>query len=165
MKKIYLHLKEGVTYSHVQEIGKTILVPMCYKHIAELMEVRHCAFQTFEIVTNTTQAIIAEIDNKIVGFSVFNHLKGDKEILDIFGYVDPNHRRKGIYLEMERCLYVKYTLANKINCIRSYSHTKNEVSTYFCKKVGIDLCISEETPESYEYIWRPTKLNLAKFSL
>ena len=69
--------KEGVTYSLVVAIGETPLVPLFYKHIAELMEAGHCTFHTFELVTNYTSAIIAEVDSKIVGFDLFNH---DKKI-------------------------------------------------------------------------------------
>jgi GNAT superfamily N-acetyltransferase len=143
--------KEGVTYSHVPAIGKTCLIPLFYKHLAELMEVGHCSLQTFENVTNSTQAIIAEIDGKLVGYDVFNHNIENKSMFDVFTYVDPDYRKRGIFTEIEMCL-LKYAKYNKDDYIHSHVSVKNEASVHACRKLGFNLFISEDSPEYYEYV-------------
>jgi len=152
MNKLHMLIKEGVTYSLVPTIGGTCLVPLFYKHIAELMEAGHCTFHTFEAVTCNTSAIIAEIDNKIVGFDFFDHDKAKRVAFDFFVYVDPDYRRRGIFTEIENCLYVLYAKANNINYIKSLVSINNETSIQASKKLGFELFISEHSPGYYECI-------------
>jgi GNAT superfamily N-acetyltransferase len=151
MKSTQIQTKDGVTYSHVPEIGGTILVPMFYKHMAELMEAGHCTFQTFNYVTYSSQGILAEIDNKPVGFGVFNHKKGEEEMFDFFTYVDPAYRQRGIFVQLQNSL-LKYAKENKVGYINSFISIKNEVSIKAHRKMGYDLFISENLPEFYQYI-------------
>jgi GNAT superfamily N-acetyltransferase len=151
MKSVQIQKKDGVTYSHVPEIGGTILVPLFYKHLAELMEAGHCTFQTFNRVTDTSQGIIAEIDNKIVGFGIFDHKKGEEELFDVFIYVDPDYRQRGIFVQLQNGL-LTYAKNNKVDYINSFISIKNEVSIKAHRKMGYDLFISEYLPEFYQYI-------------
>jgi RimJ/RimL family protein N-acetyltransferase len=151
MNSLKIKTKDGVTYSHVSSIGRTILVPMFYKHLSELMEIGHCSLQTFENVTNSTKAIIAKIDDKLVGYDVFNHNIENKSMFDIFTYVDPDYRKRGIFTEIEMCL-LKYAKDNKVDYIHSHVSVKNEASVHACRKLGFNLFISEDSPEYYEYV-------------
>jgi len=151
MKSVQIQKKDGVTYSHVPEIGGTILVPMFYRHMAELMEAGHCTFQTFNRVTDTSQGILAEIDNKPVGFGVFDHKKEAEELFDFFTYVDPDYRQRGIFVQLQNCL-LKYAKDNKVDYINSFISIKNEVSVKAHRKMGYELFITKELPEFYQYI-------------
>jgi RimJ/RimL family protein N-acetyltransferase len=151
INKIEMQPKDDISYSHLLTIGGTYLVPLFYKYMAELMETGHCTLDTCEQVTNTTQGIVAEIDTKIVGFGVFEHLEGEKTMFDFFTYVDPNYRQRGIFTEIQNGL-LKYAKENKIEYIHSYISIKNEVSIIAHKKMGYNLVISKSMPEFYEYI-------------
>ena len=151
MKSVQIQKKDGVTYSHVPEIGGTILVPLFYKHLAELMEAGHCTHKTFYLVTDSTQAIIAEVDDKIVGFLIFNHDKVMKTTYNALGHINIDYRRRGIFTEIKMCL-LKYAKDNKVDYIHSHVSVKNEASVRASRKLGFDLYISQDLPEYYEYV-------------
>ena len=150
MDKIELQTKEGVTYSFVQAIGGTRLIPLFYKHIAELMEADHCTFDMFR-VTDDCRGVIAEIDNKIVGYGVFDHNKKTKELFDFFTYVDPDYRQRGIFLQLQNGL-LTYAKINKVECVNSFVSVKNEVSVKAHRKAGFDLFLAKNVPGFYQYI-------------
>lgn len=150
MNKSEIQTKDGVTYSHVSAIGETSLVPSFYKNVAELMEVGYCTFHTFSNVTDSTQAIIAEIDNKIVGYDLFNHYKESKIMFGFFIYVDPDYRQRGIITQTLRCV-VKHAKDNKVDFFQGLISIKNEISIQAHIKAGFDLFISEDSPEYYEF--------------
>ena len=148
MKKIHLHTTEGVTYSLVEAIGGTRLVPLFYKHMAELMEAGHCLFTTFNQPTNKSQGIIAEIDNKIVGFLLFH--KKPESMSGIFGYVDPNYRQRSIFALIMKCWYA-YAKDSKSRYVEGYVSAKNEISIHAHNTLGFSLFFDENF-KIYKYV-------------
>jgi GNAT superfamily N-acetyltransferase len=151
MNKSEIQTKDGITYSHVPAIGRTILVPLFYKHIAELMKAGHCTFHTFDTVTDSDQGIIAEIDNKIVGYEVFSHDKEKKLMFEYFVYIYPEYRRRGIFAHIQGCV-LAHAKANDIYYTQSLISIKNEVSIKAHINLGFDLFITKEMPGYYQYI-------------
>jgi hypothetical protein len=146
-----IQTKDGVTYSHVPEIGGTILVPLFYKHIAELMKAGHCTHKTFYLVTDSTQAIIAEVDDKIVGFLIFNHDKEMKTMYNALGHINIDYRRRGIF-ELINKSWHTHAKINNTDYVQGYISVENGVSVKAHRKMGYDLFISKDFSGYYEYM-------------
>jgi len=106
MTNIILGSLGEATCSLVPAIGETPVVLAYYRTITNLMEAGHCPLRIVENITNRTRAIIAEIDSEIVGFILFaiKYDLEEKPTWIFLSYVNPSHRRRGIYKLMYSCL-------------------------------------------------------------
>lgn len=124
-----------VVIKNTTAIGYTPVLPFFMKHFADLCD-RGWAHPIFT-ATNTTRAIYAEIDNKVVGHIVYN-IQDDnvKTAWILLSAVDPDYRQRGIYNLMHKQFeaVIKKLGSKKI---ASYVHVDNKPRQASCESVGM----------------------------
>jgi ribosomal protein S18 acetylase RimI-like enzyme len=117
--------KQGATVivKHTAQLAYSPALPVFMKHHSALMTAGHA--NPIFIATNKSQAVYAEIGNKVVGVIVFD-VKEDyvKSAYIIAGGVEAEYRNRGIYKMLHTQLeeYVKTLGCTKI---RSEVHPNN----------------------------------------
>lgn len=124
-----------VTIKHTTAIGYTPVLPFFMKQFAELVDKgwAHPAFTA----SNTSKAVYAEIDGRVVGHIVYNILDDQLKTAWItLSAVDSEFRQRGIY----NMIYSQFEATVKkagSKKIASYVHIDNKPRQASCASTGL----------------------------
>lgn len=124
-----------VTLKHVNQIGYSPVFTFYIKNYAELIEA-DLGYPVFK-ASNTTPAIYAEIDGRVVGHIVYELMDDPiKTAWIVLSAVDKDYRQRGIYNLMHD-QFEKFVKALGSKRIASHVHINNVARQASCESCGM----------------------------
>ncbi|NTG07248.1 GNAT family N-acetyltransferase [Rhizobium rhizogenes] len=86
------------TYAKIGGHGE--IVRKLYEVKLTLPDIRYSSFHNADGVHYSHAAIVARLNGEIIGIISYDHIEYNQSIFIYSGWVDPAHRRKGIYRQL-----------------------------------------------------------------